>query len=108
MVRSDCWAEPSLAARREARRLGMAMAAMMPMIATTIKSSMREKPFWPLFCCIFFQVLLSKGNSDWLVESFCMKNLSCRHFRDLCNPGKKGLVADGCSSRSDWLGGHVG
>ena len=45
-------ADASLAALREARRLGMAMAAMMPMIATTIKSSIREKPFWPLFCCI--------------------------------------------------------
>src|ERR1043165_10164878 len=60
MVRKlDC-AEPSLAARREARRLGIAMAAMMPMIATTIKSSIREKPFWPFFCCISFRCSLSR------------------------------------------------
>src|SRR5205814_2259581 len=39
-------ADASLAARREARRLGMAMAAMMPMIATTTSSSTREKPPW--------------------------------------------------------------
>src|SRR5919206_4670625 len=47
MVRRLDWAEPSLAARREARRLGMAIAAMMPMIATTISSSMSEKPPTP-------------------------------------------------------------
>src|SRR5687768_14064287 len=39
-------AEPSLAARFEAKRLGIAMAAIMPIIATTIKSSIREKPSW--------------------------------------------------------------
>jgi hypothetical protein len=44
MVRSEDWAEPSFAARREARRFGIAMAAMMPMIATTISSSINEKP----------------------------------------------------------------
>ena len=42
----------------------MAMAAMMPMIATTIRSSMSEKPRWPLFCCISFGVLLKQG--EWL------------------------------------------
>src|SRR5688572_1384282 len=41
-------AEPSLAARREASRLGIAIAAMMPMIATTIRSSINEKPSWRL------------------------------------------------------------
>src|SRR5712692_5126764 len=44
MVRSDCSAEPSFAARREARRLGIAIAAIMPIIATTIRSSISEKP----------------------------------------------------------------
>src|SRR6476469_3702308 len=48
MVRIDCCADPSLAARREARRLGIAIAAIMPMIATTIKSSINEKPSWRL------------------------------------------------------------
>jgi hypothetical protein len=38
-------AEPSLAARREARRFGIASEAMMPMMATTISSSIKEKPF---------------------------------------------------------------
>src|SRR6185369_14293085 len=41
-------AEPSLAARREARRLGIAIAAMMPIIATTMRSSINEKPSWRL------------------------------------------------------------
>src|SRR5919112_5223968 len=58
MVRRAEIADASLAARREARRLGMAMAAMMPMIATTISSSISEKPFWPFFVCICFTVLL--------------------------------------------------
>jgi hypothetical protein len=44
MVRKLPIAEDSLAARREARRFGIAMAAMMPMIATTIKSSINENP----------------------------------------------------------------
>jgi hypothetical protein len=48
MVRKDDWAEPSLAARREASRFGIAMAAIMPMIATTIRSSISEKPLWVL------------------------------------------------------------
>src|SRR5688572_28733299 len=41
-------AEPSLAARREASRLGIAIAAMMPMIATTMRSSISERPSWRL------------------------------------------------------------
>src|SRR6266496_4561978 len=47
----DC-AEPSLAARRDARRLGIAIAAMIPIIATTMRSSIREKPSWRLFVFI--------------------------------------------------------
>src|SRR5437868_4403227 len=52
MVRREDWAEPSLAARREARRLGIAMAAMMPIIATTIRSSINEKPSWRLLVMV--------------------------------------------------------
>src|SRR6185369_10823551 len=48
MVRRDDWAEPSLAARREASRLGIAIAAIMPIIATTMRSSINEKPSWRL------------------------------------------------------------
>src|ERR1051325_4567590 len=66
-------AEPSLAARLEERRLGMAMAAMMPMIATTIKSSMSEKPCSCLFCIVmmllyFLQQRGPKSNCWGLVE----------------------------------------
>jgi len=46
MVRMEPTAEASLAAMRERSRLGMAMAEMIRMMATTIRSSMREKPFW--------------------------------------------------------------
>src|SRR5205807_9607987 len=42
MVRKLAMAEPSLAARFEARRLGMAMAAIMPIIATTMRSRSEE------------------------------------------------------------------
>src|SRR5271168_65817 len=48
MVRNDPTADVSLAAMRERNRFGMAMAAMMRMMATTINSSMRENPF--CFC----------------------------------------------------------
>src|ERR1044072_2294761 len=60
MTRMLEMADASLAARRRERRLGMAMAAMMPMIATTISSSISEKPFWPFFVCICFTVLLRR------------------------------------------------
>jgi hypothetical protein len=45
-VRSEPTAEASLAAMRERNRFGMAMAAMIKMMATTIKSSISENPFW--------------------------------------------------------------
>src|SRR5271156_4289078 len=45
MVRSEPTADVSLAAIRERSRLGMAMAAMIRMIATTISNSISEKPF---------------------------------------------------------------
>src|SRR6266480_174809 len=44
MIRIDACADPSLAARREASRLGIAIEAMIPIIVTTISSSMSEKP----------------------------------------------------------------
>src|SRR5215510_7694958 len=59
MVRTDDCAEPSYAARREAIRLGIAIAAMMPMIATTISSSISEKP-----SCRLFFMSYSSGNRD--------------------------------------------
>src|SRR6187401_325198 len=46
MARSDPIADVSLPDMRARSRPGTAMAAMMPMIATTISSSMSVKPFW--------------------------------------------------------------
>src|ERR1051325_1933789 len=45
MVRTEPTAEDSFAAILDRSKFGMAMAAMIKMIATTIKSSIREKPF---------------------------------------------------------------
>jgi fructose-specific phosphotransferase system IIC component len=45
MVRTDPTAEDSFAAMRERMRFGIAMAAMIKMIATTISNSISEKPF---------------------------------------------------------------
>src|ERR1700719_1611469 len=45
MVRIEATAEDSLAAIRARSKLGIAIAAMIRMIATTIRSSIREKPF---------------------------------------------------------------
>src|ERR1700674_3738561 len=56
MVRREPTADASFAAIRDRRRFGMAMAAMIRMIATTISSSIREKPF-----CFFIMLdLLEK------------------------------------------------
>src|SRR5207249_4513284 len=52
MVRIEPMAEASLPDMRARSRPGTAIAAMMPMIATTISSSMRVKPS---FFCIFFK-----------------------------------------------------
>ncbi len=46
MLRSVAMAAVSLADRRAARRFGIAIAAMIAMIAITIISSIRVKPFW--------------------------------------------------------------
>jgi hypothetical protein len=45
IVRSEPTAEAWLAAIFDRNRFGMAMAAIIRMIATTIKSSINEKPF---------------------------------------------------------------
>jgi hypothetical protein len=46
MVRTVTAAAASLAAMREFRRLGMAIAAMIRMMATTTNNSIRENPRW--------------------------------------------------------------
>jgi hypothetical protein len=47
-VRSELTADASLAVIFERSRFGMEIDAMIRIIATTIKSSMSEKPFCPL------------------------------------------------------------
>src|SRR5271155_5976635 len=49
MVRIEPTADASFAAMRDRSRLGMAMAAMIKIIATTISNSISEKPFCFLF-----------------------------------------------------------
>jgi hypothetical protein len=58
----DPIADASLPAMRARRRPGIAIAAMMPMIATTISSSMRVKP---LLSRIFIALLLK----NWVTAS---------------------------------------
>src|SRR5260370_13754370 len=48
-VRSEATADASLAAILERSKFGIAIAAMIRMIATTINNSISEKPF----CCFF-------------------------------------------------------
>ncbi len=50
-LRNEATAEASLAAILDRNRFGIAIAAMIRMIATTIKSSIREKPFCSLTVC---------------------------------------------------------
>ena len=54
MVRIEATADASFAAILERSKFGIAMAAIIRMIVTTIRSSIREKPF-----CGFFIVTLS-------------------------------------------------
>jgi len=54
MVRIEPTAEASLAAIRERSKLGIAMAAIIKMIATTINSSIKENPFCRLFISLNF------------------------------------------------------
>src|ERR1035438_951514 len=58
MVRTEPTADDSLAAILDLSKFGMAMAAMIRMIATTIKSSMSENPF-----CFFMSVHLLERKS---------------------------------------------
>src|SRR5262252_6614356 len=53
IVRTEPTADASLAAMRERIRLGIAIAAMIKIIATTISNSINEKPFCVLFICFF-------------------------------------------------------
>ena len=67
IVRIEPTADASLAAIRERSKLGIAMAAMIKIIATTINSSIREKPFCRLFIKFEFHLecpkITGKGGS---------------------------------------------
>src|SRR5271154_836392 len=51
MVRMDATADDSLAAMRARSKFGIAIAAMIRMMATTISSSINEKPFCLRILC---------------------------------------------------------
>src|SRR5208282_1030169 len=55
-ARIEPTAEASLAAMRERSRFGMAMAAMIKMMATTINNSISEKPLFVLFIVLSWRV----------------------------------------------------
>jgi hypothetical protein len=59
MVRIEATADDSFAAMRARSKLGMAMAAMIRMIATTISNSISEKPF-----CLRISIGLPKHYFD--------------------------------------------
>jgi hypothetical protein len=58
IVRVEPTADASFAAIRARSKFGIAIAAMIRMMATTISSSMSEKPFW------FFFISVSPGDSS--------------------------------------------
>src|SRR4029079_4443370 len=58
MLRIEPTADASFAAIRERSKFGIAIAAMIKMIATTMSSSIREKPF-----CFFIVPLLASAGS---------------------------------------------
>src|SRR6188474_2810665 len=68
IVLIEAVAEPSLADLRALSKLGMAIAAMIKMIATTINSSISEKPL--VFLLVFF-FMISPCRFSWLLLSYC-------------------------------------
>src|SRR5271169_2086645 len=65
MVRIELAADDSLAEIRARSRFGIAIAAMIRMIATTMSNSISEKPFCFRMCVPFFSVIrcgLSRPN----------------------------------------------
>src|SRR4029077_8913823 len=105
MVRTDATADDSLAAMRARRRFGIAIAAMIRMIATTINNSISEKPFcffiFSLGCfqpAIDFLAQLSAGFFNPTVRmqqaTFRAQQGATRN----CNPSLGGLAAEKCRS----------
>src|SRR6185437_3254171 len=62
--RTDAAAEDSLAAILARSRFGMAIAAMIKMIATTISNSINEKPFCLRILCFPSSLVLSNPRSQ--------------------------------------------
>src|SRR5262245_2237043 len=95
MARSDPIADVSLPDMRARRRPGTAIAAMMPMIATTISSSMSVKPFW---LRTFMTLLLTK-KIDWPRGLF-FKSAQCSPAADAAGSA----TAVPALQSSPWLG----
>src|SRR5450755_4632162 len=72
MVRTDATADDSFAAILARSRLGMAMAAMMRIMATTINSSIREKPLSLGFVTRLFRVI-DFANMGKLRSRICLQ-----------------------------------
>src|SRR5438874_558461 len=93
MVRSEATADDSFAEILARRRLGMAIAATIRMMATTISSSIKEKPrsspcLW--FACPGFGVLLMVFDRSW----HCSKNKGGSETSSLVRGLARKLVAD--------------
>src|SRR3954466_13387180 len=102
MVRTELTADDSLAAIRARSRFGIAMAAMIRMIATTISNSMSEKPF--CFRISFFPVSLFKSvGPEWAFwdRKVHLRNHSVKAAKSL---GWKEKVAQGGRSPVRLLG----
>src|SRR5277367_4211590 len=82
MVRMEATADDSLAAIRARSRLGIAIAAMIRMMATTISSSISEKPFcfrisiFPqAFMLLYFEFFLVTNDSVGSNLAFAWPNV---------------------------------
>src|SRR5579862_780338 len=77
MVRVELTAEDSLAAMRARNRFGIAIAAIIRIMATTIKSSINEKPF----CLSQKRFILSRSSGFSLIflDRLLSDNLQSEH-----------------------------
>src|ERR1700722_19038880 len=87
IVRTDPTAEASLAAIRARSRFGIAMAAMIKMIATTISNSMSEKPFW------FFFIVSPRSQAPKLICVVLPGGVRHDLSQGRCQAGRRGLLS---------------
>src|SRR5216684_3991456 len=88
MVRTEPTAEDSFAAIFERSKFGIAMAAMIRMIATTISNSIREKPF-----CFFMMLdLLEKFYDARAHCTYRKPETNVEIVADRCFPFRIGLI----------------